>query len=311
MDTFQDYRIIIRLRSPIGTPWQSDIIWGHLAWLVVQRRGPEKLGKFLQAYKDRTPPFVLSDGFPLGLLPRPYLPVHPAADEEHFKQRKKSRYVREEDFARLRRGETDKWQPVSSPWRQVEILHASLDRRTNTTTGGAEAGEAGGGNLFSTSVQFLAPEYQDKLAIYVRAKSEDWAKWVCQMLTELSRLGFGRDRSTGVGAFEVLTREPYAGFEPLEEANGFISLSSYCPAAGDPRRGRWQLRLKYGKLGENAGQGNPFKRPLIQFEPGAIFYTEGPPAPFYGRVVPRIAPGLPEAIQCGFTLAVPCILPNE
>ena len=68
----------------------------------------------------------------------------------------------------------------------------------------------------------------------------------------------------------------------------------------------WSVNVKLGKLGEAAGTGNPFKRPLIQIKPGAVFRTGGRPTPFYGRVVKDIAPGMPDAVQICFTLAVPC-----
>jgi len=130
------------------------------------------------------------------------------------------------------------------------------------------------------------------------------------MLAERAPLGFGRDRSTGAGAYEVVDCQPWDGFGDLPGASGFVSLSSYCPAKDDPTAGRWRIRLKYGKLGENAGGGNPFKRPLLQLEPGAIFLTDKV-RPYYGRVVSDIAPGMPQAIQNCYTLAVPCVLPPD
>ena len=70
---------------------------------------------------------------------------------------------------------------------------------------------------------------------------------------------------------------------------------------------RWRLRVKRGFLGEHAVSGNPFKRPLVQFEPGAVFHAAGTAVgPYYGRLVSEIAPGMPAAVQNGYTFAVPC-----
>lgn len=317
--TVRDYRIRIRLRSPVGTPWQSDTIFGHLAWHVAHGRAGMTIEDFLKPFREGRPPFVLSDGFPGDLLPRPLLPVlcaRPSSIQDYAaaKRREKALFVTQEDFQKIRRGQVTDWQPVDDPWRRFEILHASINRITGTTTGPEtqeEAAEAAG-HLFPT--RLLAPEGRGgevlPLSLYLRAE-DPWGELVPRMLAEISLVGYGRDKSTGTGAFEVLDVQPFDGFAPLSQANAFVSLSSYCPARHDPTRGRWKVRLKHGKLGENAGGGNPFKRPLIQFEPGAVFLTDGPPRPYYGRAVQGIAPAMPEALQCCFTLAVPCVIPPE
>lgn len=306
----QDYRVLIRLLSPLGTPWQSDTVFGHLAWQVARGRGGIDLGEFLSPFREGRPSFVLSDGFPGDLLPRPLVPVptSPTLSIEEYaatKLREKSLFVSLDDFRSLRTGERTEWEPVFDAWMRVKVAHAALDRITDTTGGGAE-GE--GGNFFET--ELLALSHGDTMSIYLRAE-DDWAQWVAQSLEDMAPLGFGRDRSTGSGAYQVIGLETWTEFAALDGANGFISMSSYCPARSDPIAGRWRIRLKHGRLGENAGAGNPFKRPLLQFEPGAVFLTKEAPRLFYGRVVPEVAPGMPEAIQCCYTLAVPCVLDEQ
>ncbi len=303
-----DYRVKIRLLSPLGTPWQSDTVFGHLAWHVARKYGERAVQEFLEPFRQGSPPFVLSDGFPGDLLPRPLLPVplsqaRSPADYAAMRARRKSLFVSLEDFSALRSGAGGDWQPAPDPWVPWQIPHAAISRHTDTTTG---LRDDEGGNFFLTDMEVLAQG--DLLSLYLRADDE-WADRVPQMLAELAPLGFGRDRSVGAGAFEVVEMQPYNGFGDLPGANGFVSLSSYCPAQHDPTRGRWRVRLKYGKLGEHAGGGYPFKRPLIQLEPGAVFLTNGPPRPYYGRAVAGVAPGFPEAIQCCYTLAVPAVLP--
>ncbi|NLI15122.1 MAG: hypothetical protein GX409_02425 [candidate division Zixibacteria bacterium] len=107
---------------------------------------------------------------------------------------------------------------------------------------------------------------------------------------------------------DFVSVEPFAKFGEINNPNGFVSLSSMTPAADDPIDARIKIRTKYGKLGEGI-QTNPFKRPLIQIEPGAVFNTGSKPKEFYGRIVENIAPGNPEAVQNCYTLAVPCVIP--
>jgi len=160
------------------------------------------------------------------------------------------------------------------------------------------------------SKKLRSPERTTKLRKlgYIRA-AEGWAEKAAEFIREMSPSGFGRDKSVGCGAYEVVALEPWDGFAEVQSADAFISLSTFMPASNDPTDGRWRIRVKRGYLGEMAGEGNPFKRPLIQFESGGAFRTPEGPAPFYGRMVAGIAPGMSEAVQCGYTLAVPCRWP--
>ena len=305
MDAYSCYRLTIRLKSPFGTPWQADTIMGHLAWLVAHQEGKEGVKNFLDPFLEGNPPFVLSDGFPTGLLPRPLgqrekLEVKDLDSYASRKMRRKAEFLTLSDFGAIRLGEKIEIKPVPSPWIGIEMLHAAISRETGTT------GE--GGNLFTTESWALRQDLWEKnhalLSIYVNCL-DGWIEKIERMFTYLSSVGFGKDKSVGLGHFELLRKEKWESFSVFREANGFISLSSFVPGINDPTDGRWAINIKYGKLGENAGNGNPFKRPLLQIRPGSVFYTGENPKPFYGQVVEGIAPSFPEAVQICYCLAVP------
>jgi len=305
---YRDYRFRLRLRAPLGTPMHADTLFGHLVWQVIYAEGPGEAAAFLEPFLGGRPPFVLSDAFPAGLLPRPLFPAALPADqsasrENYARMRKigKAPFIPVEDFLQFAVNPEFDLRPVASPWHTVKIPHAAIDRLTGTTTPG--------GQFYETEYLVLAPREGVEtglLDLYVRAET-DWADRVETLLRGVAASGFGRDRSTGLGAFEVTAREDIGGLfgEPAGR-DGFISLSSWVPAAEDPTEGRWRLRVKRGFLGEGAGRGNPFKRALLQLEPGSVMRCGTPPAPWYGRMVRNIAPGMPEAVQYGFALAVPC-----
>lgn len=305
MSGYRDYRLRLRLVSPLGTPMQSDTLFGHLAWHVARRDGPDAVAAFLAPFTAGAPPFILSDAFPAGLLPRPLLPLKggaPQGDRAAYgeaKRRGKAPFIRAEHFPGVAAGVETAPEPVASPWITVETPHASIDRNTWTTTPG--------GQFFLTESQALSGDF-DAVDVYIRAL-DGWAEKITDWLRAMAPEGFGRDKSVGHGAYEVADLTTWSSFEAVEGADAFISLSTFMPAAQDPVNGRWRMRVKRGYLGEMAGNGNPFKRPLIQFEPGAVFRATGGPKPFYGRMAAGIAPGMPEAVQCGYTLAVPCRWP--
>jgi CRISPR-associated protein Csm4 len=280
---------------------------GNVAWLEAFRTGTGGVREFLAPFAAGDPPFIFSDGFPAGLLPRPLFPweTGKAADLASYvkeKVRRKAEFVRVEEFDALRRGMAAQGDPPSSPWVEIDFVHAGISRKTGTT-----GGEAGA--LFSTECHALTgSEKGDGTAgieIYALCK-EGWNERLAALLRDLSRIGFGRDKSIGLGQFDFLKMEPWDMFSNFKGNNGFIALSSFVPGKDDPTDGNWAVNVKYGKLGENAGCGNPFKRPFIQLKPGAVFYTGTEPKPYYGRTLTGLAPGFPDSIQLCYCLAVPC-----
>ncbi len=305
MDQYQDWRLVLRLLAPLGTPMQSDTLFGHLCWQVALAEGEEGIAAFLEPFRQGAPPLVLSDAFPIGLLPRPLLPRRLVQAErvEDCAARKrwdKAPFVAVDDFERLRRDPAADVQPQPDPWQTVTTPHAAIDRRIDTTGGE----DQGSGRFYQTEARSLAGD--PRVHVFLRCLP-GWEHRTQELVGMVSRAGFGRDKSQGCGAFAVEEFGPWPGFARFPEANAFVSLSTLMPAAGDPTAGRWRLRIKRGFLGEHAVAGNPFKRPLVQLEPGAVFRSgpEGLKA-YYGRLVPAVAPGMSAAVQCGHALAVPC-----
>jgi CRISPR-associated protein Csm4 len=275
--------------------------------MVAFNEGVKGVEEFLAPFITGEPPFVVSDGFPTGLLPRPLgvkqqTGINDLASYARERRKLKSEFLKIADFEKARRGKKIEGEPLSSPWEEFETLHATISRKSNTTTDEA-------GNLFSTESWVIKGEDQDDEASNINVYFyclKSWREKIERLFQQLSMIGFGRDKSVGSGQFNLLKMEEWKGFGGFDGANGFIALSSFAPAEEDPVNGKWGLNIKYGKLGENAASGNPFKRPFLQITPGATFHTGGPPRAFYGRVLKDLAPSFPEAVQICYTLAVPC-----
>jgi CRISPR-associated protein Csm4 len=302
---WQDWRFRLRLDAPLATPMQSDTLFGHICWQVALAEGQAGVSAFLEPFRQGEPPFILSDAFPAGLLPRPLFPPvsAPALTKEDYASRKRSEkapFLKVADFQRI--CSDPGWadgSPQPDPWESSVTPHAAIDRRTGTT-----GGDDSGGAFYATTAQTLTGSEID---LYARARpvyDERLAHW----LAAIGQSGFGRDKSVGLGRFTLVGQSPTDDLRGPENSAAVVVLSSYAPAAQDPTEGFWRLRLKRGRLGENAGQGNPFKKNLLQIEPGAVFLNPGgePPRAWLGRLVSDIAPSMPEAVQCGLTLTRPC-----
>jgi len=303
---YECYRLSIGLKSPLGTPWQADTIIGHLAWMVAFNEGAKGVEEFLAPFVAGDPPFIVSDGFPAGLLPRPlgvkeFADINDLSSYARERSKRKAQFLKISDFEKARQGKEIEGDPLPSPWEEFETLHAAISRKSNTT-----ADEAG--NLFSTDSLVIKRDDQDYEASTINLylySVKPWIRKIEKLFHQFSLVGMGRDKSVGLGQFDLISMEEWKGFGGFEGANGFIALSSFVPAEYDPVEGKWALNIKYGKLGENAGLGNPFKRPFLQIKPGATFYTGEVSKAFYGRVLTDLAPGFPEAVQVCYCLAVP------
>ncbi|MCS7239422.1 MAG: hypothetical protein NZ899_14315 [Thermoguttaceae bacterium] len=316
MHPYQDFRIRLELLALLGTRMYSDTLFGHLCWQVALREGDQGVAEFLEPFRRGEPPFILSEAFPAGLLPRPLLPRPPAKldrpeDYAAFKRWQKAPFLLWQDFLRLCQDPAATVNPLPDPWRTAKIPHAAIDRRVDTTGGDEFAGR-----FYVTEVSYLERSYptddcradrRQYVDLYCRT-IPDRLQQLVDLLEAIGKTGFGRDKSLGLGRFRIEQIQPWPHFQALASsgANACVTLSTLVPAAGDPTDGQWQLRVKHGFLGEQASA-NPFKRPIVQLEPGAVFRLATPAVPpFLGRIVPGVAPGMPQAVQCGLALTVPC-----
>lgn len=299
------FKVTIKLKAPTGTPWQADTIFGHLCWVLAHRDGEAALKRFLQSFLDGKPTFLVSDGFPVGLLPRPLTFKLPDDDTpETFQKNRKHRklpYLSEEAFRRALQGDVfepeDYRQKTEQKTATRAVLKNQISRLTGTT--GME------GNLYGFK-EYWIPE----VVIYGKVQ-EDSEEFVRGLFEDFRHSGYGKRKTVGYGAIDSLDFSRFEGFHQPAGANGFVTLSAFVPSESDPVQGRWRLRVKYGRLGEDfAFGGNPFKKPLVMLEPGAVF-SDTPVKEFYGRMVRDVSTVHPEVVHYGYALTVPVKIPGE
>jgi len=323
----QTYRVRLRPRSATLSPWQADTLFGHWCWLIRYEESEAKLRIFLDPYRAGEPPIVPSNGFPADWLPRPILPPRLRApsrkktDQVEAMQAAKAgkdvRFVSLDQFNALCQGDEVLLTTSPNVVRQRTELKNLINRLTGTTASFEVEGEEVGGTLFDRQElayvdrSGLFPEPLD-VSIYVKAADEESATKAEELFHRLACSGYGAKKAVGYGQFEVTEFERFDGFAEPNGANGFVSLSNWVPARGDPQVGFYNTLVKYGKLGEElAVSENPFKFPLTMLTAGSSFYAEGEVKDYYGRLVAGIAPGAPDVVQYGYAFAVPAWLLME
>lgn len=263
----QLYRIKLKPLSPWRTPWQADTLAGLLCRACARIRGGNFLHEhILQPALNDNPSFLVSDAFPGDLLPVPDLVRLWKWPNDQFKAVRQARWVRLDSFKNIQAGHSIAFEDllVDESFQQEAHVHNTLDRLTDTTQGDSLS-------IFTLQEHWInGVEY---LSVYVRVVEEFKADLLA-LFEEVSQTGFGADVSIGKGQFELASGfESFEQLDDLDLANGVISLSTFQPNKNDPTDGGWQAFTKFGKLAEDFGIDNIFKRPLVMLRPGAFFHS--------------------------------------
>lgn len=304
-------QLSLQLTSGLLTDLQSDTILGHFCWRLRDRLGEEHLTRFINRYLEHNPVFLISDGMLERngdvLFPKPKFVIHADTSGKSKKQRLismvRDKAAKSRDSVTLQqlnlflKGLLPEYTQslaeatVVPPEFTNELrIHVSIDRET---------GRSLEGQLFSYHPKYLPKDV--RIACFVKVlDNAAFSDFDCEdTLTDVFTLGFGKKKSSGYGAFKILSFEDFNGFEEPDNPNGFVVLGNYLPSTQDEATPvGYAINTKHGKLGEEYSlSGNPFKNPIIFLTSGSCFKTTATKS-FYGRVT---GPGEISAI---FTKAV-------
>jgi CRISPR-associated protein Csm4 len=273
-------------------------------------KGEDSLIRWLKALPES--PWLISDAFPAGCLPRPLLAPErlprqaPEEDKATFterlqkvKKQKKQLWISVQDFLALRKGLSGEALNRRLVGEQGKVVsyrqaHNTINRLTGTTP------EIGG-------LYFMEERWHgkgaEKLDVYLQAPDAS-TEQLRHLFTMIGEQGFGRDASLGRGRFSV---EEIAAADPAlfqYTGNRLLSLS-HGSLTPNMRAPRYKLHVHYGKLGGlfAGGVRSPFKRPLLLLKPGATFEParEGP----FGEWLSDVHPDHPEIGHHAWHLCLP------
>jgi len=304
-------KVRLRPRSPFGTPLAGDTLFGHLCWALRLRRGEAGLAKLLEGYVSGQPFAAVSDGFPADFVPRPTVPDWVIG--------------REVDPARRKEEKRRQWLPVALADRQLArwldeavavpqaqrprpavVTRNTINRLTGTTSTGVFAPRQ--------SDQLVFPEgaLLDLMAVVDEARfgPDDLG----QALQDVGASGYGRDASTGLGKFEVVSLEAHRW--PAESSTA-ITLAACAPLPEELHaRNCFYLPVtRFGRHGGAAawtGEAGPFKRPILMARTAALltFRSQGAPA-FHGAGLggeaQPISGVIPQTVHQGYAPLVPVL----
>lgn len=306
----------LHLQGPIATPLHSGTLFGHLCWAHRLMEGEDSLIRWLKALPES--PWLISDAFPSGCLPRPLLAPErlprqaPKENKAAFterlqkaKKQKKQSWISVRDFLALREGlngealnrrlaDADEQTAANGKVVSYHQPHNTIHRLTGTTP------ETGG--LYFMEERWHG-EGAEELDVYLQAPDAS-TEQLRNLFATIGEQGFGRDASLGRGRFsvgEIAAADPtlfqYTGNRLLSLSHGSLTSNMRAP--------RYKLHVHYGKLGGlfAGGVRSPFKRPLLLLKPGATFEPVGE-EPF-GEWLGDVHPDHPEIGHHAWHLCLP------
>lgn len=309
------FKIILELRSSLRTPFHADTLFGHFCWAMRFLEGKEALKAWLDGFEDS--PTLISNGFLKDRFPRPltrplslgqlgkllgFDPDAPPSPEKviianRLKKLKKISLIEEQWFWDNRENlspeiltsmlykqvvkeeEAPGEQKTTRKRRQEEmaVMHNTFNR---------QEGRVLEGGLYEFDELFYLDEQDQPERFWFLVQSETLdEKRLAALMEFIAHSGFGADKSTGKGVIEVESIQDF----PIQECrnpNAFVSLSNFIPARPEELNGYYQPLTKYGKLGgEYAAGYNPFKKPLVMLQAGALIKDESfTPEKRYGKL---------------------------
>lgn len=323
--TARHYRLVLRLRGPLGTPLLSGTLFGHLCWAMRHLEGEQSLTQWLDQLKQGSAtPFLISDGFPHNMLPVPVLstatgkmPGEAIDDKtrqnlEKLKARRKRPYLSLKRFLEIRHQLTEEKllealeQDEADGLPSVRLFehrtaHNTIHRTTGTTP-------ETGGLYFLDDLWPVTADGQPPLwDVYVSTNMP--ADRLRSLFEHVGDYGYGRDTTTGRGHFTVESIES-APAELFNAPGSRLMSLSHGTLTPNMLQPRYKLHVHYGRLGrELATLENPFKFPIVLLKPGANFVPEdsGP----YGRLLEDVSPQFKSAVHNAWHLTVPFSEPDN
>lgn len=216
------YKIHLQQLSSTLTPLRADTLFGHLCWQIALREGEEGIKSFLENF-DKNHPFLFSDAFPDGFLPKPLTDKdYPDLEGKKsdkikilqiWKKFKKVKYISVETFQKYFQGgkkfdkmedwKAEYWEACIADKEKLEdkiktevIQKNVIDRSTF---------QALEGGLFDQKETFVSKNFVWNIYIGVDENQEEWnIKKIIEYLEYVFEIGYGAKKSTGKGVFTIL-----------------------------------------------------------------------------------------------------------
>jgi CRISPR-associated protein Csm4 len=291
----QLFRATIKPQRAFATPLKGDTLFGQICWMLRYLYGNDRLTALLEHY-DTRPFMIVSDGFPVGYLPKPTLPsALLGEDREKKKENRKKIWVTSDmlkswDFSQAK---TSK-EVLGIVTAETIQMHNSLNYQTFMTDKS--------GTFAPYGVEEHYPGLRD---IYLLFDKEQFSPDETRKLLEaVGGYGYGKDATVGKGRFEIESFEPVA--MECNEAKAYMTLSPLSPDKAEVEKIYYEPFTRFGKHGADRAYRNAFKKPLLMADTAAVLLPDTDRALRYtGKAIRGISPAYIDTVHQGYAITWP------
>lgn len=262
--------------------------------MIHHRYGKARLEELLEGY-EKSPFMILSDPFAPGYLPKPKLPPSLLGESKETKKQNRQKI-----------------------WLTPEALNEGRFTEAKTTTQAYSLSEDESGESHTLTMHnsinyqtFTTGEGFDPYAVaeYQLLKKEIYAlldvsrlsvKELDEVMQLLGEHGYGKDTTIGKGRFSTDT--PAEVTQP-ESSTYTMALSPFSPQGIACDQLYYEPFTRFGKSGGDRAHTNPFKKPLLLADTGAVI-KGGEAKSFYGQGIKGIST-YADTVHQGFTILWP------
>jgi len=284
------YKTTITPKSNFSSKLKADQLFGQFCWAIRYSLGEERLKELLSNYEQQ-PFIVFSDAFAKGFLPKPSLPSKLL--NENAKEKKQNRKKIWLTLNQLQKGEFNKAKTddeVENFDKENVVIRNSINYLTFTTGDGFDPYSKDEFSLSPKDIYFLLDEEQFNLSDFLKA------------FTLLSQMGYGADTTIGKGVFEF--EEPKK-IDIDFFSTTFMALSPFIPYGLKCKKIFYEPFVKFGRSGYDRAYTNPFKKPLIFANSGAVVvFEEKQKLQFIGKAIKNISI-YKDVVHQGYTVLLP------
>ena len=280
------YKATIKAKSNFATPLKGDTIFGQLCWSIRMIESKKELNRVLENYKSN--PFcIVSDAFIHNHLPKPKAPASFLnEDPQEKKENRKKQWLLHNDFFY----QNYKNAKELKEYETIDLVRNSINYKLNRTEG----------ENFSPYAQ---EEFVfDKKDIYFLIEESE-INLVKRAFEFMGIDGFGKDKNIGKGRFEI---ESFEEFDlPIKASKFYVAMSPFEANNINAKKIYYDTFVRFGKLGMERAFSNPFKKPIILADRGALLEFEEPQElQFVGKAIKNIST-YDDVIHQGYAIVFP------
>ena len=284
------YKTTITPLSNFASKLKGDTLFGQICWAIRFKYGEHRLKELLSNYDD-APFLIVSDPFAKGYLPKPTMPsIFLNENSEDKKINRKKIHVTMQNLVdgEFHKAKTD--DEVQNQDHTTVVVRNAINYKTLTT------GDKGFDPYGEKEIKLSQKD------IYFLFSDNFTLDELLESLSLVGQVGYGKDSSIGKGRFEF---SKFVKVDINSSSKTYMALSPFVPLGTECEDLFYEPFTRFGKTGASRANTNPFKKPIIMANSGAVInFKEKKSLSYIGKSIQNIST-YKDVVHQGYSIVVP------